>query len=147
MPFHARVGSALEWVVAVALLAATVVVISRLAREPRPVRPAAATAPAAGAPARTESRPAVIPAGAVSVPVLPLEGGVEVRLGATSREVAALLGRSGETGRQAVDRGPHGERVTRFYEHAGVRFALVFHTPAADAEPVVEAIYLQEPPR
>jgi hypothetical protein len=144
MPFHQRVGSALEWVVAAALLAVTVAVISRLASEPRPGTPVRPAAPAHTAAAPAEPPPDAIPAGAVSVPFLSLEGGLEVRLGATPQEVASLLGRSGETGRQVVDRGPHGTRVTRFYERAGLRFALVFGAGEGRAEPVVTGIYLQE---
>ncbi len=141
MPVHQRVGSVLEWVVAAALLAVTVAVISRLERAPRPRAPAAAASAASGADARP---PAAIPPGAVSVPVLPLDGGVEVRVGATREEVAALLGRSAETGRRTVDRGPHGSRVTVFYERGGVRFALVFAAGGTGPEPVVTAIYLRE---
>jgi len=141
MPIRKRVGSVLEWVVAAALLAVTVAVISRLERAPRPRAPAAAASAAFGAEAQP---PAAIPPGAVSVPVLPLDGGAEVRVGATREEVAALLGRSAETGRRIVDRGPHGTRVTRFYERGGVRFALVFAASGTRPEPVVTAIYLEE---
>jgi hypothetical protein len=144
MPFRGRVGSVLEWVVAAGLLAVTVAVISRLAHEPRPGASAPAAARRTAALGTDASPPAAIPAGAVSVPVLPLDGGAEVRIGATRQEVADLLGRSGETGRQTVDRGPHGTRVTRFYERGGVRFALVFDAGPGGPEPVVTAIYLQE---
>ena len=44
----------------------------------------------------------------------------------TAAAVAASLGRAAESGRQEVDRGTLGERLTRFYEYAGVRFIVVF---------------------
>ena len=60
------------------------------------------------------------------MPVLPFLDGKEIRIGETVSAVAARLGRAAESGRQEVDRGSLGERLTRFYEYAGSRFILVF---------------------
>jgi hypothetical protein len=86
--------------------------------------------------------PAAIPARAVSVPVLPFLDGKEVRVGETAAAVAARLGRAAESGRQEIDRGSLGERMTRFYEYAGSRFILVFEPFERNGEPRVAAIYL-----
>lgn len=88
------------------------------------------------------SIPASIPARAVSVPVLPFLDGKDVRIGETASVVAARLGRAAESGRQEVDRGSLGERLTRFYEYAGSRFILVFEPFERNGEPRVAAIYL-----
>jgi hypothetical protein len=134
---RARFGSALEWVVAAAFLLATIAVGSLIVRElrdrPRPAPPpvhAAAVLPVA------------VPPRAVSVPVLPLADGKQVRIGDTARAVAALLGRSAESGRQEVDRGPLGERLTRFYEYSGARFILIFEPFERNGEVRVAGIYL-----
>jgi hypothetical protein len=88
------------------------------------------------------SMPAVIPARAVSVPVLPLADGKELKIGDSIAAVAARLGRAAESGRQEVDRGSLGERFTRFYEYAGARFILVFEPVDRGGELKVAAIYL-----
>ena len=135
-----RIAPLVEWVVAAAFLAATVAVGSLIfgaLRAPRPVlRPAAV--------ARTvlTGIPASVPDRAVSVPVLPFRDGREVRVGDTASAVADRLGRAAEQGRQDVDRGALGERLTRFYEYDGLRFILVFEPFERAGEPRVAAIYL-----
>jgi hypothetical protein len=57
--------------------------------------------------------------------------------------LAARLGRAAESGRQEVDRGSFGERLTRFYEYAGSRFILVFERVERQGDVKVAAIYLQ----
>ncbi len=52
------------------------------------------------------------------------------------------LGRAAESGRQEVDRGSLGERLTRFYEYAGFRFILVYEPFERNGDPRVAAIYL-----
>jgi hypothetical protein len=88
------------------------------------------------------SVPAAVPSGAVSVPVLPFLNGKEVRVGETVTMVATRLGRAAESGRQEVDRGSLGERLTRFYEYGGSRFILVFEPFERNGEQRVAAIYL-----
>jgi hypothetical protein len=132
-----RFGSVLEWLVAAAFLLATLGVASlilqelRVSRRPPPPVESAALVPRA------------IPSRAVSVPILPLPDGKQVRVGDSFAAVAAALGRAAESGRQELDRGPIGERLTRFYEHAGTRFILVFEPFERNGESRVSGIYVQ----
>ena len=136
---RARVGSAVEWVVAAIFLLATLAVASLVLRE---LRAAASTSGPQPAPAFAQGAPAGLPERAVSVPLLLLAQGKEVRVGNTAEQVAAVLGREAETGAQHTDRGPLGERITRFYDFSGTRFALVFESPGGGT-PKVTAIYIQ----
>jgi hypothetical protein len=68
------------------------------------------------------------------------DGGTGRRID-TTRPVARL-GRAAESGRQEIDRGSLGERLTRFYEYAGSRFILVFEPFERNGEARVAAIYL-----
>jgi hypothetical protein len=128
-----------EWVVAALFLTATVAVGSMILRELTPAPPVRAV-PAARP--LVASIPAAVPARAVSVPVVPFLDGKEIRIGETVSAVAARLGRAAESGRQEIDRGSLGERLTRFYEYAGSRFILVFEPFERNGEVRVAAIYL-----
>lgn len=138
---RARVGSAVEWVVAAVFLLATLAVGSLVLRELRaaasatPVLPSASVAAAA--------LPAHIPEKAVSVPLLILAPEKEIRVGDSAARVAAVLGREAETGVQQSDIGPLGERTTRFYDFSGTRFALVYESAEKGGSHKVTAIYLQ----
>jgi hypothetical protein len=137
-----RLGPILEWFVAALFLFATFAVGSLIFKE---LRPAAAPAVRAAVPAArpiVASIPPAVPARAVSVPVLPFIDGKELRVGETVAAVAAKLGRAAESGRQEVDRGSFGERLTRFYEYAGSRFVLVFEPLERNGEVRVSAIFL-----
>jgi hypothetical protein len=139
---RARVGSAVEWVVAAVFLLATLAVGSLVLRELRAtasVTPAAASAATVAAAAA----PAHIPEKAVSVPLLILAPEKEIRVGDTAARVAAVLGREAETGVQQSDIGPLGERTTRFYDFSGTKFALVYESPDKGGTLKVTAIYLQ----
>jgi hypothetical protein len=135
-----RLASALEWGVAAAFLAATLAVGSLILHDlgGRTLR---AAAPPAAAPA-VRAVPVAVPAGAVSVPVLPFQDGKEIRVGATVAAVTAALGRSAESGREESDPGRLGQRLTRFYEYSGFRFIVVFEPFERNGEPRVSAIYL-----
>ena len=136
-----RLAPILEWFVAASFLFATFAVGSMILNG---LRPAAAPARATAPTARTlvASIPASVPVRAVSVPVLPFIDGKEVRVGETVSAVAARLGRSAESGKQEVDRGKFGERMTRFYEYAGSRFILVFEPFELNGEARVAGIYI-----
>jgi hypothetical protein len=134
-----RLAPVFEWVVAALFLVATFAVGSMILRELRPA-PTIRSAPVARP--LVASIPAAVPARAVSVPVLPFLDGKEVRVGETVSVVAARLGRAAEVGRQEIDRGSLGERLTRFYEYAGSRFILVFEPFERNGEARVAAIYL-----
>jgi hypothetical protein len=136
-----RLAPVLEWFVAALFLIATFAVGSMIFSG---LSPAAATAPRTAPTARAlvASIPPAVPVRAVSVPVLPFIDGKEVRVGETVSAVAARLGRSAEIGRQEIDRGKFGERLTRFYEYAGSRFILVFEPFEMNGEARVAGIYL-----
>jgi hypothetical protein len=129
-----------EWLIAAAFLCATVAVASLVVRELQGPVQVRAEVPVARP--LVASIPPAVPARAASVPVLPFLDGKEIRVGETATAVAARLGRAAESGRQEVDRGTLGERLTRFYEYAGSRFILVFEAFEKDGEPRVAAIYL-----
>ena len=136
---RARFGSAIEWVVAAAFLLATLAIGSLIVREFRVVSTAA---PVPGEDTEPTALPGSVPARAISVPVLLLLDGKEIRVNDTATHVAALLGRAAEVGKQDVDRGSLGERFTRFYEHASTQFILVFEPSEPRGEPRVSSIYL-----
>ena len=141
-PVRARLGSVLEWLIAAAFLLATVAVATLIVREFRTAPRAAASA---SEPTAT-SLPAGVPARAISVPVLVLldgKNGKEVRVGQSVDHVSRALGRSAEVGRQLADKGALGERLTRFYEHNGTRFVLVFEPFERNGPLRVAGIYLQ----
>jgi hypothetical protein len=139
---RARFGSAIEWLLAAAFIIAALVVGSIVVRELRIVSAAMPVIAREPQPAAA-AIPAGVPARAVSVPVLLLPDKKEVRVGDTVAQVAARLGRAAEVGSQVVERSRFGERLTRFYEHAGTRFVLVFEPFEAGGQPKVAAIYLQ----
>jgi hypothetical protein len=136
--FRLRLASALEWGIAAAFLTATVAVGSLILQGVRP--PSRVTA--AELPAPIAAIPAAVPAGAVSVPVLPFRDGKEIRVGDTATAVISTLGRPAESGREESDRGRLGQRLTRFYEYAGFRFIVVYEPFERNGEPRVTAIYL-----
>jgi hypothetical protein len=130
---RARVAAFIEWAVAAACIAALLAIGSVIVREFRTVR---AVIPVS---AREAVPPAAIPAGvpprAVSVPMLLLPDGKDVHVGDTLSAIASRLGRQGGS--------RHAERLTRFYEHAGIEFVLVFEPFQSGAKPRIAAIYLQ----
>ena len=135
-----RLAPVFEWVVAALFLFATLAVGSMIVRELRPSRPAQVVGPSRAPDCR--QHPAGGSVRAVSVPVLPFLDGKEIRIGETVSAVASRLGRAAESGRQEIDRGSLGERLTRFYEYAGSRFILVFEPFERNGEVRVAAIYL-----
>ncbi len=135
-----RFAPLFEWLIAAAFLAATVSVGAMIVNE---LKATSRRQPARAAVLPAVNVPAGVPARAVSVPLLPLPDGKELRIGDTLASVAARLGRAAESGRQEVDRGSFGERLTRFYEYAGSRFILVFEPVEREGEVKVAAIYLQ----
>jgi hypothetical protein len=135
-----RFGSAIEWVLATVFIVGTCGIASVVVREMRTVN---AAMPVVAREAPAAATPAGVPARAVSVPVLLLSDGQTVRVGDRASDIAARLGRQAEVGKQMVEPGRLGERFTRFYEHAGSRFVLVFEPFQRDGEPRVAAIFLQ----
>ena len=131
---------ALEWVVAAVLIVASAAAGSMLlqgARTVAPLTPVIAREPSASGPVS-----AAVPPGVVSVPLLLLDDG-EIRVGDSLEAVVAFLGSGAQTGVETVETNERGPRITRFYQHAGTRFVLVFEPFASAAEPRVAAIYLR----
>jgi hypothetical protein len=141
---RARLGSAVEWVVAAVFLLATLAVGSMVLRE---LRAAASVGPdttrASTGVTAAAALPAHVPGRAISVPLLILAPEKEIRVGDTAARVAAVLGREAETGVQQSNIGPVGERTTRYYDYSGTRFALVYESPDRGGSLKVTAIYLQ----
>ncbi|MEO7272496.1 MAG: hypothetical protein ABIX28_11930 [Vicinamibacterales bacterium] len=135
-----RLGPAVEWLLAVSFLACLLALGALIAREVR-----AAPLPPSSAPAArllSSSVPSAVPSRAVSVPMLPFRDGKELTVGDSVESVATTLGRAAEVGRQEVDRGAYGERLTRFYEYSGARFILVFEPFEQSGEARLAGIYL-----
>ena len=138
-----RYESLLEWAVAAASMVALVALGSLVMREFRTVSAVMPVIAREAPPAPVVAAPAGVPARAVSVPMLLLSDGNEVRVGETLSAIAERLGRQAEAGLQSVERAAFGERLTRFYEHAGTQFVLVFEPFEQDGEPRIAAIFLQ----
>jgi hypothetical protein len=135
-----RMAPVMEWLLAASflscLIAAGFVIVDQLRADPLLPR----SAPVARA--LSTSVPSTVPSRAVSVPMLPFQDGKEVKVGDSVSSVATALGRAAEVGRQEVDRGSLGERLTRFYEYGGARFILVFEPFERNGEVRLAAIYL-----
>ena len=140
VPGRFRIAPLVEWLIAASFLLATIGVASLVVRELRGPSRIQPSAPAARP--LVASIPPSVPARAVSVPVLPFLDGKEIRVGETAAAIATTLGRAAESGRQEVDRGTLGERLTRFYEYAGSKFILVFEPFERNGEARLAAIYL-----
>lgn len=136
-----RLSAALEWLIAAVFLAATLSVTVMIVRELRGSPSAVSAAPAA---AELPSRPPSIPAQAVAVPILALADGTELHIGDTLSSISTRLGRAAESGRQEVDAGRIGDRLTRFYDTQGTRFILVFEPLRRNGEQRLAAIFLPD---
>jgi hypothetical protein len=135
-----RFGSILEWVLAALLMAAALAAGSVVFRELRTVQPV--TPVIAGEQSLYYDAPAAIPSRAVSVPLLLLGNGREVKIGDRVSEVAARLGSAAQLISESVERSAMRERLIRFYSDVGVQFAVVYEALERSAEPRVAAIYL-----
>lgn len=134
-----RFGSVLEWVFAAVIVAGAVALASFLLSEVPKVR---AVMPLSAREAPAHATPAAVPPGAVSVPVLHLADGREVRIGDTVSGVTAHLGPAARASAETIERTAAHEDLTRVYEAAGTRFVLLFDTDRNGGEPRVAAIYL-----
>ena len=136
---RARVSSLLEWLVAFASIVAVLAIGSVLVRDLRTV---SAVMPVIAHEEALPDPPATVPARSVSVPVLLLSNGAELRVGDTAAELATRLGGGAEVAPPTIDRTPSGNRVTRFYAQSGQRFTVVLELRAGDAQVRITAIYL-----
>ena len=137
---RARFGSLLEWILAAVCIIAILALGSIAVREFRTV---AAVTPVIAHEAPLPDPPAAVPSRAISVPVLLLPNGVELRVGDPAAEVVLRLGRQAEVAAPSIDRSAAGERVTRFYEQGGTRFVVVLEPFADNAQVRVAGLYVQ----
>lgn len=135
-----RFGAIVEWAVAAAAMVAVVVLGLFAERQARTVS-AVTPVIAREVPAPFIATPAAIPPGAVSLPMLVLNDGKDIHIGQTVSDVIAQIGSRAEVTEPSMERVPHGQRVTRSYEHGGIRFRLVFEPFDKGAEPRVAGIY------
>jgi hypothetical protein len=135
-----RFESVVEWALAVTFIAA-LLGVGWVVREIRTVD--AVTPVIAREPTQSSPVPAGVPPRAVSVPMLLLENGNQVRIGDSAVAITSRLGRQAEIRAPMIDHTPTGERLTRFYDYAGTRFSLVFEAVGTGGEMQLAAIYLQ----
>ena len=131
-----RLGSFVEWAVAALFLLASVGVASLAMRELRATASVASPVPAFRSP-----HPPAWPSGPSRSSTCCCRPARKYASAPALADVVATLGRAAETGEERADVGPLGERVTRFYDYGGTRFALVFE--AVKGQPRVTAIYIQ----
>ena len=139
---RARLGSVLEWalaagcILAVAALGAVLFKQARLATLPQVIAEEVTSVD----PADT---PAAIPSRAVSVPLLPLSNGTQLRVGETAGAIAGKLNKAWQIGADAWERTSAGERVVRTYDDGARHFLLVMEDAAGQPEFRLSAIYLR----
>ena len=136
-----RFGSFIEWVLAAMVMAAALAAGSIAFDELRSVQPV--TPVIAGETSLFYDAPAGIPSRAVSVPLLLLGNGSEVKIGDSASEVAARLGSAVRVISESVERSAVRERLIRFYSDVGLQFTVVYEAIERSAEPRVAAIYLR----
>lgn len=139
VPSRARVSSLLEWIAASAAIIGLSALGSVLVRDLRTV---SAVTPVIAHEEPIADPPAAVPARSVSVPVLLLSDGSQLRVGDAAAELAKRLRADAEVAPRAIDRTSSGDRETRFYAQGGQRFAVVLQVLAGDGQARVSAIYL-----
>jgi hypothetical protein len=135
-----RFAPVLEWLCAAAIIGGVLAAVLGAAREFEGVRAVTAVM-ARGAP--TPEAPPVLAPRAVSVPLLVLADGKEIRVGDRASQVLSMLGPLAQVGTETIEREGTTERVTRLYGYAGTRFALVVEVARPGATARVTAIYRQ----
>jgi hypothetical protein len=137
---RARLGSVVEWMIAAACILAALGVGAVGVRELRTV-PALTPVIAEAAP--IPEPPPAVPSRAVSIPMLVLATGVQLRVGEHATAVAARLDPAWQVGTDALERRGDGERLTRTYDDGVTHFLIVFDRPVPGADLRVSAIYVQ----
>jgi len=129
----------LEWLLAAGFILGALAAAAIAVRDFRDVR---AIPPVSAAEAPAPDPPPVLPPRAVAVPLLSLPDGKVLRVGDSASQILKRLGAWAQIGTDSLDRDGVRERITRFYEYAGARFAVVLESPQ-DPDPRVVAIYRQ----
>jgi hypothetical protein len=142
---RARFGSLLEWVVAAACALAMLVVGSWALRELRqaPVPIVPVSAEGLSDPASAVLPPAAVPPRAVSVPLLLLSSGSELRVGELESTAAGKLRPGWRIENDSLERARDGTRITRAYDDGARRFLLVLDPPSEGTERRLTAIYVR----
>ena len=135
-----RLRALAEWLLAAVIL---IVVAAIAATARRDFRSVTAATPVSAREVSGARPTASIPPRAISVPLLLLGDGLEVRIGDSARDVMERLATAVESGSPAVERGPYGERQTRWLTYRNISFSLIIEPFARDAEPRVTAIFLR----
>ena len=135
---RARFGSLLEWLVAAACILGVLGIGSVLVREFRTV---SAVEPVIAHEDTIPEPPAAIPPGSVSVPVVLLSDGAQLHVGDSVADLMTRVGKSREAAQSGIERTSSGERVTRFYEVDGRRFAVVLAPQAGDEQVRIVALF------
>jgi hypothetical protein len=135
---RSRVSFAGEWAIAVAFLAIMLLVGVLAVRELRVAPRAFATSAAT-----PSSSPQAVPPEAVSLPMLMLGPGHEVRVGDSAVDALARLTSTAKLVKRVEEVGPLGPRDIRSYDLAGTTFILVLEPFERRGEPRVAAIYLR----
>ena len=130
----------LEWLLAAGFMLGALAAVAIGVRDFHTVR---AIPPVSAEEAPAPEPPPVVPPRAVSVPLLSLPDGQVLRIGDAASQILERLGVWAQIGGDSFDRDGVTERITRFYEYSGARFALVFEPARSDAAPRVVAIYRQ----
>jgi len=140
---RARVGSLLEWAVAAmcvfALLVACSWMLRAWHRAPTPIVPVAAEA--FDALVTMVLPPAAVPPRVVSVPLVLLSSGSQLRVGDSESSAAGKLPASWRAGDDMLDRSTGGTRITRAYDDGARKFQIVLDS-SGDGERRVSAIYV-----
>ena len=136
---RARISSLFEWILAIACILGVMAIGSVVMRDLRTVT---AVAPVIAREEALPDPPATVPPRSVSVPVMLLSDGSQLRVGDAAADALAHLGADSEVAPRTIDRTTLGERVTRFYAQNGQHFAVVLQPLAGDGEVRVAAIYL-----
>lgn len=134
-----RISAVLEWVVALICLFGVLELASIAVSHGRHV-PAVTPVSAQASPPVVA--PAGIPSRAVSVPMLVLSDGTRLDVGERASELADKVKAAWHVGVDSVERGGHGDRITRAYNDGVKAFLLVLEPFAQDADVHISAIYL-----
>jgi hypothetical protein len=136
---RARFGSVVEWIVAAGCILLALGIGSFALREVQTLRP---VTPVNAEGARLPELPVNVPPRAVSVPMLLLSSGAQLRVGERASTIATKINAGWQVGIDALERSATGDRVTRSYDDGGTQFTLVFE-PLEGAELRLAAIFLQ----
>jgi hypothetical protein len=134
------VAAAIEWIVAALVVLACAAGVRTLVTEVGTATRIMPVIADHGGP--LPAPPATVPPRVVSLSLLALGAGGEVRVGDPASKLRTVL-RSAAPHSETVEHTRLGDRITRAYDTGGLRFILVLERRQEDAEPRVAGIYLE----